>query len=409
MAHFEHPLQLYRLDYPDGWEVRYEEETGGVIFINNRVGDTTALSFSPLAITGPGPEPLQELRNAAGRVGVELDESSLVQEQGEDRIFAAGEGDRPGAEVIGSRFRFWVVRHQALTLFVTQLGPGAAQPETREAAEVTVRSLQFPEIMPPTIEEFRTRVLGILEREYPDVRPQIASQWSIELYNDAGDPMGTVGLENLYRDCLLKSEATGAIIRDYLDQLIESLEDVDDFQIWERVRDRLLPMLKSEDWIANLPNLVTTEFAPGIRMCFAIDSPTRVAYVSQEMLASWDVPLERVQEIAQDNLARKTPVETMVLRDDEEQIIALVINAQDGYDATRLAVPSIRDGFAEELGDEYLVGLPNRDFLIAFSERDPETSGGIIRQIKHDFQRMNHPIVPTIFRVRQDHIEATEL
>jgi uncharacterized protein YtpQ (UPF0354 family) len=292
---------------------------------------------------------------------------------------------------------------------VTQLGPGAALPETRVAADQTLETLRFPEVMPPTIDEFRSRVSEILDREYPGIRPAPDGQWAIQLLNEEGEPVGTVGLENLYRDCLLRSESMGAIIREYLDQLIESLREVGDYDDFSRIRSRLLPMLKSEDWIGNLPNLASTEFAPGVRLCFAVDSPTRVAYVTGEMLKTWDVPLERIQEISQDNLARNGPIEMMTLRDERESVVALVVNVQDGYDATRLALPSVRETFAEELGDVYLVGLPNRDFLIAFSERDEQTRAGIIRQVKHDFQRMNHPITPMIYRVRPDRIEATEL
>lgn len=408
MATFEHPLQLYRLDYPDAWEVRYEEDTGGVLFVNSRPGDTSALSISPLVMKG-GAGPLQELKSAAERVGVNLDPGSLRLEERGGTVRAVGEGDRPGAEVIGSRFRFWVLRHQALTLFVTQLGPGAAMEGTRRAADEVLESLDFPEVMPPTIDEFRARVMEILAAEYPGFHPTAEGQWAIQLTNEAGEPMGTVGLENLYRDCLLRSESAGAIIREYLDQLVESLQEVGDYDDFQRLRGRLLPMLKPEDWIESLPSLASTEFAAGVRLCFAVDSPTRVAYVTREMLNTWDVPLERVQEIAQDNFARKGPVEMMTLRDDDQSIVALIVNAQDGYDATRLALPAVREAFAEELGDEYLVGIPNRDFLIAFSERDSQTRDGIIRQVKHDFQRMNHPITATIYRARPDRLEATDL
>jgi hypothetical protein len=388
--------------------VRYEEDTGGVLFVNARPVDTSALSISPLAMTGGG-SPLQELKSAAERVGVDLDPASLRLEERDGTLRATGEGDRPGAEVIGSRFRFWVLRHQALTLFVTQLGPGAGMPDTREAADQVLESIRFPEVMPPTIDEFRGRVMEILAAEYPGFRPTQEGQWAIQLTNEAGEPVGTVGLENLYRDCLLRSESAGAIIREYLDQLVESLQEVGDYDDFQRLRGRLLPMLKPEDWIESLPNLASTEFAPGVRLCFAIDSPTRVAYVTSEMLERWDVPLERVQEIAQDNLARKGPVEMMTLRDDDQSVIALIVNVQDGYDATRLALPSVREAFAEELGDEYLVGIPNRDFLIAFAERDSQTRDGIIRHVKHDFQRMNHPITATIYRAGPDRLEVSEL
>jgi uncharacterized protein YtpQ (UPF0354 family) len=94
---------------------------------------------------------------------------------------------------------------------------------------------------------------------------------------------------------------------------------------------------------------------------------------------------------------------------EDEQPLALIVNSRDGYDASRLLLPAVRDSFATELGDHYLVGIPNRDFLIAFTDRDPEKAAGIIRQVKHDYQRMHHPITPVIYRIAPDRIEPTEL
>jgi uncharacterized protein YtpQ (UPF0354 family) len=169
-------------------------------------------------------------------------------------------------------------------------------------------------------------------------------------------------------------------------------------------------MLKSEEWVRDVPGLVTTTFAPGLVMCFVIDAPARLAYVTEELLEGWDQPLERVQEVAQDNLAgMQAQLELMVLRDANEKAVAVIVNVQDGYAATRLVVPSIRDSFAEELGEDYLVGLPNRDFLVAFTERAPETAASIIRQLKHDYQRMNHPLTTTVYRVHSDSVEPTDL
>ncbi|HTE21043.1 MAG TPA: DUF1444 family protein, partial [Armatimonadota bacterium] len=206
------------------------------------------------------------------------------------------------------------------------------------------------------------------------------------------------------------SESAGAIIRDYLDELLDSLGQGPELDGYEGIRHRLLPMLKSEQWAQGVPGVATAEFAPGLLTCFVIDAPSRIAFVTREMLQKWDMPLERIQEVAQDNLASKEEdVEIMVLRSSDDRVIAMVVSVQDGYDATRLVLPSVRDSFAEELGDEYLVGLPNRDFLVAFSEREPEMAAGIVRQVKHDFQRMNHPLTTTIYRVRPDTIEPADL
>jgi uncharacterized protein YtpQ (UPF0354 family) len=134
-----------------------------------------------------------------------------------------------------------------------------------------------------------------------------------------------------------------------------------------------------------------------------------MAYVTQELLRGWDVPLERVQEVALDNLAaRSDNAQVMALTDPEDRPCALIISTRDGYDATRLALPAVRETFAEALGDEYLVGIPNRDFLIAFTERDPEIAQNIIRQVQLDFSRMDHPISPGIYRVGPDSIEPAD-
>lgn len=409
MARFDHPLQLFRLEHPDPWEVRYDENTGGVIFVQIEDGTATALSFSPLAVTGQGLDVRAELGRAAERVAVALLAETIREEENGPLRLAYGEGDREAAIGGSSRFRLWVIQRGPLALYVTQLGPGAETDTQRTVADEVVGSLEFPEIMPPTAEEFRARVMEILEREYPQVKPT-PRQWAIELANEEGEVIGTVGLENLYRDCLLKSESAGALIREYLDQLLDSLSESNSYEEYNAVRGRLLPMLKSEEWVREVPGLVTTPFAPGLVMCFVVDAPARLAYVTEEMLSGWDQPLERVQEVAQDNLARmQEQVELMILRDPNGKAIAVIVNVQDGYAATRLVVPSIRDSFAEHLGDDYLIGLPNRDFLVAFTDREPETAANIIRQVKHDFQRMNHPLSTTIYRVHSDSVAPTEL
>jgi uncharacterized protein YtpQ (UPF0354 family) len=414
MAQFEHPLQLFSLEYPDGWEMRYQEDTGGVILVHPGLEDASALSLSPIAVTGLQSEPAEDLVRAAARLGVAISREDVRTEHREGTDVAYGEGLRQADEsnealAIGPRFRFWMIRHGALTINAAQLGPGAAQAPQREAADAAIRSLAFPEILPPTPEEFRQRVVEVLGREYPDVRPAPSGEWAIELTDAEGNPTGTLGLENLYRSCLLNAESAGALIREYLDQVLGSFADLPDYDHYELVRPRLLPMLKSEAWVRDVPDgleLASIPFAEGIVICFAIDEPSRLAYVTQDMLAKWDVPLERVQEVSQDNLAGKQGgLELTVLNGQDNRPIALVVNTGDGYDATRILLPAVREAFEEELGEEYLVGLPNRDFLIAFSERDPAMAAGIMRQVRQDYHKMHHPLTPTIYRVRADRFE----
>jgi uncharacterized protein YtpQ (UPF0354 family) len=350
-------------------------------------------------------------------MGVALSEADVQQEEWNGLRVAYGAGVRPEEQGAGALYRFWVARHGSLALYAAQLGPGLANPEARAAGDRILRSLTFPEVMPPTPEEFRQRVLEILANEYPQYRTTARGEWGIDVADTTGAPVGIIGLENLFRTCLVNAEAAGALIRGYLDQVLASFSGARpgtrEYDDYAAVRERLMPQLKSEAWVnetAGGAELIRVEFAPGLLMCFAIDSPTRMAYVTRDMLAKWDVPLERVQGVAQDNLAAKSQnTEATLLNGEDGRPYAAIINTQDGYDATRLALPSVRENFAAELGDEYLVGLPNRDFLVAFSARNLELAAGIIRQIRHDYHQMNHPITETIYRVSADFIEPADL
>lgn len=413
MITFEHPLQLFTLQYPDDWELRYQEESGSLILVDPSPQNPTALSLSPLAITGGGFSLPEQVAQAAGRMEVVIDPAQVQPMDWGEAQVGYGEGAREDADGTGGAFRFWVIRHGNLAIYAAQLGPGVRMEAQRRQVDEILVAITYPELMPPTAEEFRARVLDVLQREFPHLSASPQGGWAIELKDTEGQPIGTVGLENLYRSCLLKSESAGALIREYLDQVLGSLSSRVDFNDFESVRGRLLPMLKSEQWVTEVQggrDLATIQFAPGLVLCFAIDEPTRVAFVRRDMLDEWDVPLERVQGVAQDNLAAQSrELQVMSLTGDDGKPCALVINTHDGYDATRIVLPDVREGFAAELGDEYLVGLPNRDFLVAFSNRNPELAAGIARQVRQDFHQMDHPITATIYQVRADSFEPSEI
>lgn len=411
MAVWEHPLQLFSLEHPEEWEPDYQAETGGVLFTLGAGLGMSALSINPLAVAGSAFSPQDQLFQAAERVGVTLDPGSVSVQEETDLGRAYGEGIRK--EPFETPFRFWVIRHHGLVLFATHLGPGAGTAEDRGTVSNVLEGLTFPEILPPTPEEFRGRVLDILTREYPAVRGVPSGEWGVELRDEQGKVLSSLGLENLYRACLLNAEVAGALIREHLDEVLNSPDGEGPKDAFEAVAPRLLPMLKAEGWVQEVSKqlqLASVEFAEGLVLCFALDEPKRLAYVTQDMLDQWDIPLERLEQVAQDNLARRSrDLQLTVLNSEDDRIFALIINTQDGYDAARLVLPSIRESLAEHLGDEFLVGLPNRDFLIAFAQFDPELKARIVRQVKHDFQRMHHPLSQTIYRVRMDSVEPTDL
>jgi len=48
--------------------------------------------------------------------------------------------------------------------------------------------------------------------------------------------------------------------------------------------------------------------------------------------------------------------------------------------------------WAERTPGRMLIGIPNRDFLIAFSDRDPAHVAAIAGQVRRDAAKRDHPL-----------------
>jgi len=59
--------------------------------------------------------------------------------------------------------------------------------------------------------------------------------------------------------------------------------------------------------------------------------------------------------------------------------------------------------FRRPLGSPFLAAIPDRDTLVAFTDR-PSLRRKIAKQVKKDYQRSAYPITPRIFLVTPDGI-----
>lgn len=74
----------------------------------------------------------------------------------------------------------------------------------------------------------------------------------------------------------------------------------------------------------------------------------------------------------------------------------LACETKDGFAATRVLLPDLMATWAERLPGRMVIGIPNRDFLIAFSDRDPQHVATLARQVRRDAKRREHPLTPEL-------------
>jgi uncharacterized protein YtpQ (UPF0354 family) len=150
--------------------------------------------------------------------------------------------------------------------------------------------------------------------------------------------------------------------------------------------------------------IVTQPLVAGLRVGYAVDSERTISYVSQPALERWGLSLDEIHEMALENLVtRSDAINAHAAQDENNEIYLILFQTLDGYDASRLLLPTLHERLREHLGSPFAAGVPNRDILLCF-RNDDETVDKLRDQIQKDFLRMPHQVTDKLLLITQDGI-----
>lgn len=160
--------------------------------------------------------------------------------------------------------------------------------------------------------------------------------------------------------------------------------------------DRVMPMLKplallEQVRAQGIPMLAYRPLLGDLMIAYVIDEEQSVAYINEDHLARWNVTEPVLYGRALYNLRAKPWTPRPGLMGTGANAL-LIFNGRDGYDATRLLMPELFTDFAAHIPGNLVLGVPNRDFLIAFSDADPRIFGQIRLQIETDARTQTQPL-----------------
>ena len=90
-------------------------------------------------------------------------------------------------------------------------------------------------------------------------------------------------------------------------------------------------------------------------------------------------------------------------QDEDGRISLILFQTLDGFDATRILLPTLHEKLREYLGSPFAAGIPNRDILLCF-RNDDETVNRLREQIGRDYRQMPHQVTDMILQVTPDGI-----
>ncbi|GAB4112677.1 MAG: DUF1444 family protein [Roseiflexaceae bacterium] len=176
--------------------------------------------------------------------------------------------------------------------------------------------------------------------------------------------------------------------------------------------DRIYPMLKPIQLLVEvrerkLPMLVYREFLADLIIVYAIEEGNSFAFLNEDHLERWEIGQQQLHDRAITNLRQRSKdIRYTTVGEGEQRLF--IFNSGDGFDATRLLLTETLDQWARMLPGNLVIGIPNRDFLIAFSDTNADTLRAIALQIQVDSAQQAHGLTDQLFTLAKGQVREYE-
>jgi len=251
-------------------------------------------------------------------------------------------------------------------------------------------------------EQFAQRVIEIVRAKFPLVKIGRAEDPSFAMRVNGRVEL----LENLYRDAVQNPDRMQEQVEAWTLALLRVSEGMP--AVWgdfDELRERVLPMVVASAVAeGSATSMVSQPLVPGLRVAYAIDDKRTITYIPPVLFDQWNVPLDDLYKIALENLtSRSEAIQANAAQDEDGRINLILFQTLDGFDATRILLPTLHDRLREHLGSPFAAGIPNRDILLCF-RNDDATVDRLREQIARDFRQIHHPVTDKIFQITPDGI-----
>jgi hypothetical protein len=249
--------------------------------------------------------------------------------------------------------------------------------------------------------QFLQRVLQYVGEKFPLVKlAPVNDSFSIRVNGNVAS------LENLYRMSALRPAQTRRQVERWMVELLRASEGAPDLaSSYEELKDRLLPMVLADVGDQQYyKGSVVAPLVTGLGVGYAIDNDRTISYVSETRFSKWNISIEDLHEKAIENLVNRSQnLAGHTAQDDQGRAYLILFQTMDGYDASRLLLPSLHQRLREFLGSPFAAAVPNRDILLCF-RNDERTVNSLKPQIEADFRQMPHQVSDQILLVTPDGI-----
>lgn len=250
-----------------------------------------------------------------------------------------------------------------------------------------------------TREQFVERVISHTRTKFPLVKLARAEEpFSLKINGNVAQ------LENLYRLTVLKPDELEHNVDRWVVEMLRAAEGrPEKAETYESVKERIFPMVLAPSTdTARMKSLVVESLIDGLFVAYALDEGQTISYIPRSTFEQWKISIDELHETAIANLvARSEAISAHAAQDDDGNINLILFQTMDGYDASRILLPTLHDRLREHLGSPFAAAIPNRDILLCFRD-DDETVKRLREQIEEDYRQMPHQVTNRLMLITAD-------
>jgi uncharacterized protein YtpQ (UPF0354 family) len=391
---FVHPGRVYKLEYPEHWDQAVQEE-GRACGFGPHERDNVGLWISILPycvdsekMAEDGPDVMQRALEKAGAKNLRPD-STL-------RHFAF-KGDMDKDDEGGN---YWIVAGGDVLLLASSQVPVGERDEWNPAFERLMTSLQITRDDELVLRRLAVEVLELLRKEHPDQEFELDEKGNIRGKNRV------VFLSNLHREIKSSSTPREELIKNFVANMSLTAAAGLGEETWEGARDFIIPVLKPRSYVEQgtaTQHILTTDWLGDVIICYVIKNKKFFRFVTGWDVNRWGTNNTDLHQLAIENLAKLPWPKRLEGSRQRDGGRIILVQTDDSLSSSRLLHPDLHHLFSGPLGSPFWVGIPDRDTLVAFSDRK-SLKQRIGRKLRKDHDSSAYPITPHPFLVTRDGI-----
>jgi hypothetical protein len=183
----------------------------------------------------------------------------------------------------------------------------------------------------------------------------------------------------------------------------------------QEAAESLLPILQTSQWLVDrqiqeVAPILHRPFLTGLVIVYVFDMPTARAYVSHNMFGEiFDKggTIDDIHAYALNNLRKRIKDYKVETHGSLYQTM-ISCETQEGYAAVQVLLPEVMEKWARRIPGNMLIGIPNRDFIIAFSAKNPAGVAGLARQVSKDAGSRHYALYGRLLAWRNGEVREYE-